>query len=68
MAEPIVEQVFTVARGTQAISSYVPDRATAEKDLARMEQSMRDAMLEPDVHLAVVEKTTTYGAPEPVTT
>ena len=33
-----------------------------------MEQSMRDAMLEPDVHLAVVEKTTTYGAPEPVTT
>jgi hypothetical protein len=68
MAEPIVEQVYTVARGTQAISSYVLDRAAAERELARIEQSMRDAMLEPDVHLAVVEKTTTYGAPVPVTT
>ena len=67
MADPIVEQVFTVARGTQAISSYVVDRADAERELARIAQSMRDAMLEPDVVLATVTKTTTYGAPTPIT-
>ena len=67
MADPIVEQVFTVARDGQAISSYVVDRADAERELVRIEQSMRDAMLEPDVALATVTKTTTYGAPTPIT-
>ena len=66
MADPIVETVWTVARGKQAITSYCVDRAGAEADLERVCKSMRDAMLEPDVTLATVVKTTTYGDPEPV--
>lgn len=63
MNEPIEEVVWTVARGSNAISSYVGSRESAEIDLARIQGNMRAAMLEPDVYLATVEKTTTYGAP-----
>lgn len=66
MPEPIKENVFTVARGKQAITSYVLTQGAAEADLFRIEQSMRAAMLEPDVYVATVQKTTTYGDPEPV--
>ncbi|MBO9043481.1 hypothetical protein [Curtobacterium flaccumfaciens] len=66
MPEPIKETVYCVARGKQAISSYYEVRQNAALDLIRIEQSMRDAMLEPDVYLATVQKTTTYGDPEPV--
>lgn len=67
MPEPIKETVFTVARGGKAISSYVVDQAEAVNELHRIESNMRAAMLEPDVTLATVTKTTTYGDPEPVT-
>lgn len=66
MADPIVETVFTVARGGKAISSYVVDQADAVNELHRIQSNMRAAMLEPDVTLATVCKTTTYGEPEPV--
>ena len=66
MPEPIKETVFTVARGGKAISSYVVDRDEAFVELRRIENNMRAAMLEPDVTLATVVKTTTYGDPEPV--
>ena len=67
MADPIIETVYTVARGKQAITSYVTTQAEAEADLFRVQSNMRAAMLEPDVTLATVVKTTTYGDPEPVT-
>lgn len=67
MPEPIKETVWTVARDGAAISSYVGSRESAEVDLARIQGAMRAAMLEPDVTLATVVKTTTYGDPEPVT-
>lgn len=61
------ETVWTVSRGGTAISSYVGSRESAEVDLARIQSAMRAAALEPDVTLATVQKTTTYGDPEPVT-
>jgi hypothetical protein len=67
MADPIVEQVFTVARSGKAISSYVTDQAEADTERQRIEGNMRAAMLEPDVYLATVTKTTTYGEPKKVT-
>lgn len=63
MPEPIKETVFTVARGGKAISSYVVDQAEAINELTRIESNMRAAMLEPDVYLATVSKTTSYGEP-----
>jgi hypothetical protein len=66
VADPIVETVWTVARGKQAITSYVDTKAAAEADLFRVQSNMRAAMLEPDVTLATAVKTTTYGDPEPV--
>jgi ATP-dependent Clp protease adapter protein ClpS len=66
MTEPIRETVWTVARDGNAISSYVGSRESAEVDLARIQSAMRAAALEPDVTLATVVKTTTYGDPEPV--
>ncbi|MGU3409130.1 hypothetical protein ACLBWP_03400 [Microbacterium sp. M1A1_1b] len=66
MSEPIVEQVFTVARAGKAISSYVADEAEAINELHRIESNMRAAMLEPDVCVATVTKTTTYGEPKQV--
>lgn len=66
MPEPIKETVLTVARGGKAISSYVFDQAEAVNELRRIESNMRAAMLEPEVTLATVIKTTTYGDPKPV--
>lgn len=66
MPEPIKETVLAVARGGKAISSYVFDQAKAVNELRRIESNMRAAMLEPDVTLATVIKTTTYGDPKPV--
>ncbi|MBF4613761.1 hypothetical protein [Curtobacterium sp. VKM Ac-1376] len=66
MADPIIETVYTVARDGKAISSYVVEQDEAINELHRIESNMRAAMLEPDVVLATVQKTTTYGDPEPV--
>ncbi|PCN48008.1 hypothetical protein Csp2054_09040 [Curtobacterium sp. 'Ferrero'] len=63
MADPIVETVYCVARGKQAITSYVTTEDAAANDLYRVQQNMRAAMLEPDVYLATVSKTTSYGEP-----
>ncbi|MBA8988961.1 hypothetical protein FHW23_000193 [Curtobacterium pusillum] len=67
MADPIFEQVFTVARGDEAITSYQMTQAKAEADLARVQAAMVTASLTPDIVLATVEKTTTYGKPIPIT-
>lgn len=67
MPEPIVEQVFTVARGDEAITSYQLTRDAAEADLARVRAAMITASLQPDVVLATAEKTTTYGKITPLT-
>jgi len=66
MPEPIKETVFTDARGDQAISSYFTNMSDAYVTLSKIQDAMRAAMLEPDVTLATVTKTTTYGDPEPV--
>lgn len=68
MAEPTEETMWTVARGGDAIGSYVGSRESAEVDMARIQSAMRAAMLEPDVYLATVSKTTTYGEPIEVRT
>lgn len=63
--DPIVETVYTVARGTTAIASYRTVESDAYVDLYRIQEAMRTAGLEPDVTVATVTKTTTYGEPTP---
>lgn len=64
MAES-TETLYTVARGTTALTDLRRDVRSAKGDLAAIEQSMRAAKLEPDVQLATVTRTTTLSDPTP---
>lgn len=64
MAET-TETLYTVARGTTALTDPRRDVRSAKADLVAIEGSMRAAKLEPDVQLATVTRTTTVSDPSP---
>jgi hypothetical protein len=64
MAET-TETLYTVARGTTALTDLRSNVRAAKTDLTAIEGSMRAAKLEPDVQLATVTRTTTLSDPTP---
>jgi hypothetical protein len=64
---------YAVARGNEVITWWTPDLATAQQECRLIEQSMRTAHLEPDVHVVQSEveyvtnrsRAKRYEEPEP---
>jgi hypothetical protein len=56
---------YAVARGDAIVGGLHGDVDSAKRDLAYFEDKTRELGLEPDIHLATVETTTTVGKPKP---
>ena len=63
MLEGKTETKYAVARRNSIISDGYDDVATAQQQLAHIEDTMRSVGLKPDVHVVVVDVETSVGRP-----